>query len=847
MHWLCQHRKIDQGCRKENARRRKDYRPAELASWGLISLATVTELVKEEPRLWMGQPIKRKEDPRLISGLGKFVDDLKLPGMAYVAILRSPYGHAKIKRLDVSKAEQMPGVVCSLTGVEVSKLTDPFLQISPSPANKLNDYCLAVDKVHFVGEPVAAVVGETRAIAEDALEAIQVEYEVLPSVVDVRKTLEPDAPIVHEIVGSNLVFHGTWDYGDIDKAFREAFTVVKATLHFHRFASTPIENNGAVAHYDKANGFLTIYCNNQMPMFCIPWISFGMRFPSNRIRMVTGDIGGGFGTKIINYPYLVLTSLLSMKSGRPIKWTEDRRENLASGGHGNERTFDVEIPVKMDGTILGIKAAAYDDCGAYTRYEPAGAAIWAQVTPGCYHFQNFRMDFYQVMTNKCPVGPNRGYSRAQHLWMLERSVDIVAHALGLDPAEVRLKNFVRADEMPYVTPSGGVYDGGDYSESLRRVLKLIDYEGLREEQKEARKRGKLIGIGMATVIDSGTNNFAQVRIVNPENPFSGNSEAARISIDALGQIQVALGTVPQGQGHETFAAQIVADELGVSVDEVTVLMGFDSGTNPYSFQSGSYASRSAVMGTGALLGAAKKVKEKAALIAAHILKSDPANIEFKVGNAVDRTSGKKIPLWQLGNVAWVNNVLLPEGIEPGLSATHYWKPDFAMPDEKYRHNQTLTYSYQSHAAAIEMDTETGKFRILRYAIVDDCGSQINPAIVEGQVLGAAAHGIGAAMFENFEYDHDGNLMSSSFVDYLVPSAVDMPHMYTQHLETPSLFAPKGIRGVGEGGCTPVGAISNAVEDALSPFGVQITDSHQNPQLIHKLIKSRLGELVQSKK
>ncbi len=795
----------------------------------------------------MGQSIKRKEDPRLITGLGKFVDDLKLPALAYVAILRSPYAHARIKKLDVSKAKETPGVVCTMTGAEVVKLTDPFLQISPSPANKLKDYCLAVDKVHFVGEPVAAVVGETRAIAEDALEEIQVEYEELPCVTDALKSLEPSAPLVHEVVGSNLVFHGKWDYGDVDGAIKNAYKVVKAKIHFHRFSSTPIENNGAVANYDRATGFLTIYCNNQMPMFCIPWISFGMRFPSNRIRMVTGDIGGGFGTKIISYPYLVLTSLLSIKSGRPIKWTEDRKENLASAGHGNERTFDVEIPVKKDGTILGIKAIAYDDCGAYTRYEPAGAAIWAQVTPGCYRFQNFRMDFYQVMTNKCPVGPNRGYSRAQHLWMLERSVDIVAHELGIDPAEVRYKNFVREDEMPYVTPSGGVYDGGDYSESLRRALKLIDYEGLREEQKEARKRGKLIGIGMATVLDSGTNNFAQVRIVNPDNPFSGNSEAARITIDALGQIQVALGTVPQGQGHETFASQIVADELGVGVDQITVLSGFDSGTNPFSFQSGSYASRSAVMGTGALLGAAKKVKEKAAIIAAHILKSDPKNIEFREGSAVDRTSGNKIPLWQIGNIAWVNNVLLPDDMEPGLSATFYWKPKFGMPDEKHRHNQTLTYSYQSHAVAIELDSETGKFKVLRYAIVDDCGNEINPSIAEGQVQGAAAHGIGAAMFENFEYDEDGNLMSSTFVDYLVPTAIDMPQMMTQHFETPSLFAPKGIRGVGEGGCTPIGAISNAVEDALLPFGVRIVDSHQNPQRIHKLIRSRLNELGSPKK
>lgn len=558
--------------------------------------------------------------------------------------------------------------------------------------------------------------------------------------------------------------------------------------------------------------------------------------------MVAGDIGGGFGTKITSYPYMVLVALLSMKAQRPVKWTEDRREHLSASAHGNERTFDVEVPVKKDGTILGFKVLAIDDCGAYTRYEPAGAVIWAQVTPGCYHFQNFKMDFYQVMTNKCPVGPNRGYSRSQHLWMLERSVDIVAHELGLDPAEIRRKNYVRPDEMPFITPSGGIYDGGDYPESLKRVLKLIDYDGLREEQKESRRKGKLIGIGFATVIDSGTNNFGQVRVVNPGNPFSGNSEAARITIDGLGQIQVALGTCPQGQGHETFASQIVADELGVTPDQVTVLMGFDSATHPYSHQSGSYASRCAVMGTGALLGAAKKIKDKAAKIAAHLMKTSPEEIDFKEGNAVDRKTGKKIPLWQLGNVAWVNNLLLPEDMEPGLVGLYYYRPNFTLPDEKYRHNQALTYSYQSHAAAIELDPETGKFQILRYAIVDDCGRQINPMIVEGQVHGAAAHGIGASMFENFEYDENGQLQSTTFVDYLVPSAVELPNMISSHMEVPSLFAPKGIRGVGEGGCTPVGAISNAVEDALIPYGIRITDSHQNPQRIYKLIRTKMSEL-----
>jgi carbon-monoxide dehydrogenase large subunit len=804
-------------------------------------LATVTELVKESQIPWMGQPLKRKEDPRLVTGLGKFVDDVKLPGLCYASILRSPYASARVKKVDVTKAEKVSGIVCTLTGTEVAKLTDPFLQISPSPANKVKDYCLAVDKVHFVGEPVVAIVAETRAIAEDALEFVDVEYEPLEHTLEAREALKESAPLVHEQVGSNLVFHGTWDYGDIERSIRQADTVVKGTLHFHRFSSTPIENNGVLANFDRSNGFLNIYCNNQMPMFCIPWLSFGLKFPSNKIRMITGDIGGGFGAKIISYPYIALISLLSMKSKRPVKWTEDRREHMFAN-HGNERSFDVEVPVMRDGTILGFKAVAYDDCGAYTRYEPAGATIWAQVSPGVYHFPDLKVDFFQVMTNKAPVGPNRGYSRMQHLWMIERMVDLVARELGMDPSEVRLKNYVRSDEMPYVTPSGGVYDGGDYAESLRRAMKLIDYEGLRDEQKLARKKGRLIGIGIATAVDSGTNNFGQVKILTADNPFSGNSEAARISIDGLGQFQVGLGTVPQGQGHETFAAQIVADEFGISPDQITVLAGFDSAINPFSHQSGSYASRSAVMGTGALLGASKKLRDKVLVIAAHLMGSREEDIDLREGNAVDRISGKKMPLWQIANVAWVNNVLLPEGMEPGLVATHYWKPNFTLPDEKWRLNQTLTYSYQTHVAAIELDPETGKFRIIRYVIVDDCGRQINPLIVEGQIHGAAAHGIGAAMFENFEYDENGQLMSNTFVDYLIPSAVDMPHLITGNIETDSLFAPKGIRGVGEGGGTPLGAISNAVEDALRPLGITITDSHQNPQQIYKLIRERVSRL-----
>ncbi len=796
----------------------------------LVKIVTIPE------RKWVGQAVRRKEDLRLLRGEGQFIDDFKLPGLLHVVLLPSPYAHARIKRIDISKALKSLGVVAVFTGKDIAELTDPFPQISPLLENKLKDYSMAVEKVRFVGEPVAAVVAESRYQAQDAAELIEVEYEALPPVLDAEKALERDSPVLHEEVGSNLVWHGVWEYGDLDTAFREADKVVKAKLHFHRFNSAPLETNGVLASYDRTSNYLTIWCNNQMPMFCQGFICIALRFPSNRMRIITQDIGGGFGCKIISYPFMVLISAISMKLGRPVKWTDTRREYMMSASHGNERTFYVELAAKKDGTITALKAKAFDDTGGYPRYEPAGCVIWAQVTPGCYRFQNFYMDFYQVVTNKCPVGPNRGYSRMQHLWMIEKAVDLVARELGLDPAEVRRKNYIRPDEMPYVTPSGGVYDGGDYPESLRRALTMIDYEKMKVEQQKLRDKGRYLGIGFATILDSGTNNFSQVKIISEQFPLSGNSEAARVTIDHLGNVIVALGTVPQGHGHETAAAQIVADELGVSPDQVYVLPGFDSATHPYTGHSGTYASSFAVKAGGAILGAAGIIKEKMMKIAANLLKAGPEEIELRDGAAWVRGTDKSVSLWQIANAAWANYALLPPDMPPGLTATYVFRPDFKLPDEKKRLNQTLTYSYQTHAAVVELDAQTGKVEILKYVVVDDVGTPINPQIVEGQVHGAAAHGIAASLYENFVYANDGQLLTSTFADYLAPGAEDMPDIELNHLITPSLFAPLGARGVGEGGGTPLATLVNAVEDALEPLGIRIYDSHIAPETLFRALK-----------
>jgi CO/xanthine dehydrogenase Mo-binding subunit len=802
----------------------------------------MSSLVLEKVEKWVGKSLKRYEDQRLIKGRGTFVEDIKLPNQAYAALLRSTYAHARIKSIDYSKVEAIPGVIKVVTGAEVARLTNPFPQIAPSPGDKVLDYSMAVDKVRYAGEPVAAVVAEDPYVAYDALEQIEVEYEPLPVVVDGEKALEENAPILHEGVGSNVIWHGVYDYGDVEQAFREADLVVEEKLHFNRFSAIPLENNIVLADYDGETDILTVYANNQMPMVVGFMISVALKKPLSRIRLVSKDIGGGFGTKINNYVYMTLVGLLSMLVGRPVKWVETRREHLAASTHSNERIFQVKAAFKKDGELIGFKAKAIDDIGAYPRYEPLGAVIWAQVSPNMYRVKNIHVDFYSVTTNKCPTGPVRGYSRLQHMWMVERILDLGARRLGLSSHEIRLRNFIRREEMPYTTPSGCVYDGGDYIQALRKAMELIDYERWVREKERAAAQGRYIGIGFGATVDSGSNNFGQVRVINPNFPMSGGSEAAWVKVDNMGNIIAALSSSPQGQGHETVGRQIVADELGVDPDQVTVLVGFDSYTNPYGGHSGTYASRFAALGATALAMAARKVREKILQIVGAITGEDWTKLSIVNGEVRSPDGRVRKPLWEVANIAWSNLRLLPESFEPGLFAHVVYAPKFTYPDPvEKKANLTLTYSYQVHAAVVEVDPETGTVKVLDYAIVDDCGRQINPLIVKGQVIGSAFNAWAAALYEVFEYSEDGQLLNSSLMDYLAPTAADAPQFTKIYsLETPSLSSTLlGTRGVGEGGGSPLAAIASAIEDALHRSGVKITTSHIKPvQLWEKLAKAR---------
>jgi 2-furoyl-CoA dehydrogenase large subunit len=771
----------------------------------------------------------------------------------YLCYVRSPYGHARIESLDLSEVERAPGVVCTLTGREVAGLMQPFLEIGPDPGAKIIDYPMGVDKVRYQGEPVAAVVAESRMAAEDAAELVRVDYEMLEAVVDAEEALK-DNIIIHESAGTNVVWHGQFEYGDVGKAFKKAAHVIHIDrLHFHRFSSTPLENNAIIAQWDPGDKVINFWGNNSFPTIAIQLLSMALGVHIDQIRFQSHDIGGSFGIKIANYPQMAVCALASRKAGgRPVKWIETRSEHMTSSAHGNERTFlNTRMALDKDGRITAIESRHMDDCGAYPRYEPLGCIIWAQVLPGTYQFRNYRVDFIQVSTNKCPVAPNRGYSRMQHLWFLERVLDIAGHTLGIPADEIRLRNYIPAKKFPYTTPNGCVYDSGDYPRMLKIAKDRISWDAWQKKQQRARAEGRLLGIGIGTTLDSGTNNFGQSRLINPHAPFSGQSEVAIVKLGIDGGIVVSLGSVPQGQGHETTAAQVVADVLNVHPDTVDVRPGFDTERNAHTGHSGTYASQFAVTGLSAAHGAAQKLKAEIKRLAAFALKAKQDKLELGVGaqGPEVRVKGtdKSINYWGLANLVNVNNAVLPKGLDVTLNCRYVFRPPFQLPDLKRKFgNLTLTYSAQLHIAVVEVDRETFLPKILDYVVVDDCGRAINPAIVAGQVHGATAHGIGAALLENCPYDGNGNMLASTFSDYVPITVLNMPELRCDHTESPSPFTYNGAKGMGEGGGAPLHTISAALQDALFSSGIIIDDSHNNASSIfHALERARSGEAPQN--
>jgi 2-furoyl-CoA dehydrogenase large subunit len=796
---------------------------------------------------FVGRPVKRVEDGRLLTGRGTFVDDLpRLPGLHHAAIVRSPHPHARILGYDVAAALAMEGVVAVVTGADVARHTRPFSVGVTAPVHY---HCAATDKARFVGEPVAVVVARSRYLAEDAADAVGVDYEPLPAVVDVERALEPGAPVLHEAVGTNLAGHRRLVYGDPDRAFAEAEVVIRERFRFPKLSSTPIETYGVIARWDPGEASYTVWSNFAGPFILHPLVARVLGMAENKLRfIVPADVGGSFGIKSSIYPYIALIALAARISGVPVKWIEDRREHLLASSSGTDRVAYRELAARRDGTVLGMRYRWLDNVGGYIRspepgcsFRPTGNFV------GPYRFQHLEVDASVVMTNKSLTGPNRGYACGHLYFESERMMDLLAERVGLDPAEVRRRNLLGPEQFPYRSPTGGLYDSGDYPAALDKALETARYAELRREQAAARAAGRYVGIGIALAVDPSVSNMGYVAIAldpqfraKPEYmPKSGAVESATIRIDPLGRVTAVLGTAPQGQGHQTVVAQIVADELGVPLDDVAVVDEMDTLTRFWSVSSGTYSSRFGSVGTSAVVMAARKLKAKLVEYAARLMEVEPGELEFRDGAVRARAgAGPAYSVKDLAGRAHWNTAAMPEGMEPGLHATGVFGFERATAvDEEDRVNSSNTYGFIAEVMAVEVDPETAAIKILRYVTVHDAGTIINPMIAQGQIHGGALHGLGGALYEELQYDEGGQFLAGTLMDYLVPTASEAPVIEIAHLSSPSPLTPLGSKGLGESSSmTAPAVIANAVSDALRPLGVRITELPMSPTRLWELIE-----------
>ncbi len=792
---------------------------------------------------WVGQPVKRREDLRLLTGRGNFIDGLTLPNVHHAAILRSPHAHARIVRLDTSRARAHPDVVDVLTGEDVERMSDPFANI----AAPIRYYSAAVGVARFVGEPVAVVVARDRYAAEDALDLIAVEYEPLPAVVDQETAGEPHAPLLHPEIGTNVAVRRQFCFGDPDRVFAEADVVATGRFRFPRYSHFPIETYGVMARFDAGPGMLTLWANFQGPFIIHTVLARALRLAPHRVRVIVpGDIGGGFGLKTSIYPYMVLIALAARKAGVPVKWIEDRRENLTASSSHADRVSYLEAAVRRDGVILGVRNRSVDNVGAYIRTpEPANLFARFSAMTGAYRIRHLDLDLSAVMTNTSLTGPVRGYGGQTLFFGLERLVDIIARRLGLDPLELRRRNLIRRDEFPYVTPTGGVYDSGDYHACLDRLARLARYDELRAQQRRAREAGRLLGIGVATTIDPCVTNIGYITLARSaadrarRRPMSGAAEAGTVRVDPSGGVTVLLTTVPQGQGHETVISQVVADELGVPPEEITVSAELDTFASPWGITSGSYSSRFSSIGTSAYVAAARQVRAKALKIAAHALEVAEEDLEWRDGMArVKGVPGRAIPLRDIAGLAHWRPTALPPGVEPNLQATVVFSlPGARPPAEDDTVNSQTVYGFASELAVVEVNPRNGVVHVLGYYAVHDCGTVINPAHVRGQIQGAVVQGISGALLEQMVWDEQGQYLTATLQDYLMPTAVEAPAVIIEHLETPSPHTMLGSKGVGEASsmCAPV-TIANAVADALAPLGIEVNELPLWPERLWRAIR-----------
>jgi CO/xanthine dehydrogenase Mo-binding subunit len=786
-------------------------------------------------RDWFGKPVRRAADKRFVKGEGSYVDDLPFD-CAHAGFVRSPHAHARLGKIDTSKAEAMTGVLAVMTGPEVAALTNPVgARAITRPARQ---HVMATGKVRYVGEPVAIVVAENRYILEDALEVVEVEYDPLPVVVEIDDAMRSDAPLVFEEAGSNILLHDTLSHGNIDEAFREADVVVKEQFRIQRFSSTPLENWAIIAKYEKGTDSYVVWANDQQPGRTIVNVCNVLGIAASKLRLIVPDSGGGFGIKLAIWPYIISQCLVARKVDKPVKWIQTRHEHLLGGTHTPDCIVDLELAIKKDGKILGLRMRDRQNDGSFVHTAGIYNLIKFANLVGCYDIRSTHNEMMSIVTNKAPTVQNRGVGKPAMIFTLERLVHRAARHLGMDPAEFRFRNFIQPEQMPYTTPWGEIYESGNYPECLRKALAQINYDEIKGEQESLRKAGTYIGIGLSASVEPGTSNLGYYYTSRGTPEYMGNAEGAIVSMDYDGNINVLLGSVEEGQGHATAVSQVVADMLAITPDRVTMASQMDSMMSPFLGHSGCYANRFNDVDMGAVIMATKKVRDKVLKIAAHKLDSPVTELQLSNG-AVCSTKQKdrRITFKEIATLAYKQVLLLPADMEPGLKEIAYYKNSFAKLPGKEDFNVQMTHGNSVHAVVVEVDTKSGMVHFRKYVIVHDCGRQINPGIVDGMAIGSTVHGIGTALLEEFVYDENGQILTTSFADYLKPLAIDLPRFELSHLESPCPTTLLGTKAVGEGGAIgSLAAIANAVEDALTPFGVKVTSLPMTPEKVLRAIR-----------
>jgi carbon-monoxide dehydrogenase large subunit len=784
---------------------------------------------------WVGRSVLRKQDPRLLTGRGRYVDDMTVPHMLYCAILRSPHAHARIRGIDTTKAKAIPGVVEVLTGQDILEFSDPLPPTIDMDMRLNTSYPIAVDKVRYHGEPVAAVAAVNRYVAEDALEAIAVEYEVLVPVTTSSQALAADAPRLYEDWADNVELSWRLSTGDADVALAESDVVVTERLAHHRYSGTPMEGRGVVASYDPLADELLVHMSTQTPHQCRTLFAQALRIPEQNIRVISQDVGGGFGIKLQVDAELV-PCLLAVRIGRPVKWTESRSEHMLSALQARDYEWEITGGFTADGRITALKAELVGNvgCDGTNRSSGVGALmLGATYLPSAYHVPVYEVQVTGVVTNKAPYGPYRGYGKDIANYGIERFMELASRRLGIASDELRRRNFIRAEEFPYEQVTGPLYDSGDFHRLLEMTQEALGHERFRERQEEARRQGRYLGMGFCAMLEP-----SGAAVLN--SVFNGY-EPATVRVTPQGGVTLLTGLQDIGQGIETTLAQVVADELTVSPDDVKVCYGDTDGI-PYGL--GVWSSRGASYGVSAAVLAARKVREKILKVAAKLLEVAVEDLELREGAAqVIGLPDRRMSITEISRAVYMwpgPYVTVPEGEEPSLEATDYWMSPIVRwePDEKGRLRIYATHPTAVFGCIVEVDIDTGRVRVERMVIAHDCGTVINPMIVEGQLCGSTVQGLGAVLGEEFRYDEQGILLNTGFRDYLAPTAADVPPIELLHMESPSPFTPLGTKGMGEGGAIGAPAVVvNAVEDALSPLGVHVRQLPVSPDRLLPLIKA----------